>query len=106
MIKTMKPKLTVALHHYATTWSQNHNIAMQISQKGNLDLPHEYEQSFFRISQEALNNISKHSQANFVEIEIDFQNNFKLSIKDNGQGFEQDYPISRGIGLQVMKERM
>jgi len=99
-------QFTVALHHYASTWSQNHNIAVQINQKGDLKLPFEFEQSFFRISQEALSNVLKHSHANFVEIEIDFRNNYKLSIKDNGRGFGSDYLQGNGIGLQVMKERI
>ena len=99
-------QFTAALHHYASTWSQNHNIAVQINQKGSRKLPFEYEQSFFRISQEALNNVLKHSSANFVEIDIDFQNAFNLKIKDNGKGFDQNNIKAEGLGLKIMKERI
>ncbi|WP_352418840.1 sensor histidine kinase [Proteiniborus sp.] len=64
----------------------------------------------FRIIQEALNNISKHSKAKDVLIKIE-QNMDKLSIviKDNGIGFEMDKqnrnPRVSGFGLIGMKER-
>lgn len=64
----------------------------------------------FRIIQEALNNISKHSRARDVLIKIE-QTTDKLSIviKDNGIGFEMNNlkrnPEKNGFGLIGMKER-
>ncbi|UCH43139.1 MAG: sensor histidine kinase [Dehalococcoidales bacterium] len=65
----------------------------------------------FRIAQEALQNISKHSQATRVLINLDFgQDNVILSISDNGQGFNLveklgDYVYLGKLGLIGMQER-
>jgi signal transduction histidine kinase len=60
----------------------------------------------YRIVQEALTNISKHSQASLVNITCQFQNqDLELTIEDNGKGFEPEQNIS-GFGLQGMRERV
>ncbi len=61
----------------------------------------------YRISQEAFNNIAKHSQAKHVRLSLQKNcNTIELSIHDNGQGFELtiDTP-KKGLGLSSMKER-
>ncbi|MGZ6226447.1 MAG: PAS domain-containing sensor histidine kinase [Syntrophales bacterium] len=61
----------------------------------------------YRVSQEALNNIAKHSQANLVRLSLQKNSNtIELIIQDNGQGFELavDTP-KRGLGLSSMRER-
>jgi PAS domain S-box-containing protein len=76
------------------------------------DVPEPLKIIIFRISQEALNNIGKHSQANLVHFslkKID-GNKIELTITDNGTGFELDHvrsgvPFPRGLGLDGMKER-
>lgn len=61
----------------------------------------------FRIAQEALNNIAKHAEASQVFIDLSTtQECVALTIKDNGNGFEQRKKISRGIGLTNMRERV
>ncbi len=48
----------------------------------------EYELSIYRIIQETINNIIKHSEAKSAKIEIEKQNNqIKIEVKDNGKGF-------------------
>lgn len=52
-------------------------------------LPAELEVILYRIIQEALKNVVKHSQATKAVISIDFaENDIKLLIKDDGRGFE------------------
>jgi PAS domain S-box-containing protein len=65
----------------------------------------------YRILQEALNNVAKHSQASRVRVSLrPVKNKIELVIKDNGQGFDltevqaMDYQ-ERGIGLESIKER-
>ncbi len=61
--------------------------------------------AIYRVCQEALNNIAKHSQANLVGLSLQERNGrIELTIEDNGQGFEQDR-VRRGLGLSTMKER-
>jgi PAS domain S-box-containing protein len=65
----------------------------------------------YRILQEALNNVAKHSQADRVEVSLYLvDNEIELVVKDNGQGFdlaEVQTPESRrrGIGLESIRER-
>jgi signal transduction histidine kinase len=71
----------------------------------------ETELVLFRIAQEALNNIRKHSQATKVETKVEFGDGMiSITISDNGQGFKvPDRPghlVSMGkLGLTGMLER-
>ncbi len=61
---------------------------------------------FFRIVQEQLNNIIKHSKATKVMIKIYCGKGMaKLSILDNGIGFDSSKPVA-GIGLANMETRL
>ncbi|WP_204104681.1 MULTISPECIES: sensor histidine kinase [Spirulina sp. CCY15215] len=60
----------------------------------------------YRVVQEALTNITKHSQADRVELEISSSAiAIDLEIKDNGTGFEP-CENTTGFGLQGMQERV
>jgi PAS domain S-box-containing protein len=75
-------------------------------------LPSNIEITCFRVSQEALTNIIKHSQATDVEINLFYQDNdLHLRIKDNGVGFNFFSAIQKGLqgesmGLMGMQERV
>lgn len=67
----------------------------------------------FRITQESLTNIAKHSKASFVHINVQVRHNILLlSIQDNGIGFDFDFNRdaarrrSQSFGLQGMRERI
>jgi signal transduction histidine kinase len=65
----------------------------------------------YRLLQEALNNISKHSKAGLVNLTLQKKEGaIELIIQDHGQGFELDAVLSlksyeKGLGLSGMKER-
>jgi PAS domain S-box-containing protein len=64
----------------------------------------------FRITQEALNNIRKHSQATIAQIRLEFTSDkVRLMIKDNGIGFDMNQMAAPGasgrLGLLGMRER-
>jgi signal transduction histidine kinase len=65
----------------------------------------------FRVLQEAMNNIAKHSKADLVRLSLNKQDaNMELTIEDNGQGFDFKDVLSadgsgRGFGLASMRER-
>ena len=65
--------------------------------------------AFFRIAQEALNNIGKHSKATMVTVALSRKGKeIVLSVSDNGVGFKfggNRPPTGRGIGLGSMRER-
>jgi two-component system NarL family sensor kinase len=76
--------------------------------KGVKELPQAIEEVIWRIGQEALNNVKKHSKTEEVEIMIEIQSQqVSFIVSDNGCGFELG-PGNTGkwsIGLSSMKER-
>jgi PAS domain S-box-containing protein len=75
------------------------------------DVPAALKIVIFRILQEALNNIGKHSSAHRVKLSLTRQDrNLILMVEDNGTGFdleplESEKPTVGGLGLAGMKER-
>jgi two-component system nitrate/nitrite sensor histidine kinase NarX len=68
-------------------------------------LPEDVHIAFYRIAQECLNNIVKHSQAAEAHIYLSAQGEQTiLRIRDNGRGFSND-GNSSGIGMGTMRER-
>jgi two-component system sensor histidine kinase UhpB len=61
----------------------------------------------YRILQEALTNVARHSKATKVDVDLSVQNGeFKMIIKDNGIGIPEDrFADPKSIGLIGMKER-
>ena len=61
----------------------------------------------FRNFQEMINNTLKHSGAANIYISLAGKDNFKLSVKDDGKGFDLDEMIrsSKGSGLKNMMKR-
>jgi len=60
----------------------------------------------YRILQEAMNNIAKHSKANLVSISLTRKTDdrIELVIENNGIGFDME-SIKKGLGLGSMRER-
>ena len=75
------------------------------------DVPHDLKIVIFRILQEAMNNIAKHSQASSILLFLNRENGtLELSVKDNGIGFDYQEALSnvtntKGLGLLGMRER-
>ena len=65
----------------------------------------------YRVLQEGLNNVAKHSEADLVLLSLRKRNKrIEMAIEDNGLGFDLDEVLSvensrRGLGLASMKER-
>jgi PAS domain S-box-containing protein len=65
----------------------------------------------YRVVQEALNNIAKHSKADLIHLSLGKgEDKIQLVIQDNGQGFDLEEILSpdrsrRGLGLTSMRER-
>ena len=73
-----------------------------------LTLEKETEIAIYRIIQEILNNMIKHSKANQIDLQFSNNNrNFQLLIKDNGTGFDTSLiKNSQGIGWQNIYSRV
>jgi len=72
-----------------------------------LALSAETRHNLYLVCKEALNNAAKHAAASEVKIQMQsLPGGFRLTIADNGQGFELDAPRRRGSGLNNMQQRM
>jgi len=70
------------------------------------ELPVEEKEDFYRVAQEAANNISKHSRASRVGLTLDnTEDELKLEVSDNGIGFTPDSTFPGHLGLRSMRER-
>jgi len=86
-------------------------IEIQVKTDAVPPLPPETQLVLFRIVQEALNNVQRHSEASQASITVECQEaEIKVTISDNGKGFELPRQLSdfagRGkLGLTGMAER-
>jgi PAS domain S-box-containing protein len=70
------------------------------------NIPTEVALCLFRITQEALQNVKKHSRADAAEVRVEgLEQKIHLSISDRGTGFDQGAARQSGIGIQSMEER-
>ncbi|OGP93071.1 MAG: hypothetical protein A2156_09680 [Deltaproteobacteria bacterium RBG_16_48_10] len=105
--------LIPTLRWYIQNFSNRLNIYSNFETMGFEEkLSPQIETAFYRIVQEALNNIAKHAQANRVEISLMKRDSrIYASIQDNGKGFDLDkalHPESpeRGFGIVGIQERV
>ena len=104
--------LVPALEWLASNVSQGSGIEIEVKTRGNARrFSAEVELLLFRIVQEALSNVWKHSKATSAEVMVDFDDkNTRITIKDNGQGFDLptsvgDLPGAGKLGLAGIQER-
>ena len=92
-------------------------LSQNVSQRGlhvDLDwdltgfpLQDEARTAFFRISQEALNNVVRHAKARKVRMKLAFDGReLCLRVSDDGQGFKMGESLLDNLGLLGMKERI
>jgi signal transduction histidine kinase len=100
--------LDAALRSLAESFSQRTGIQVTYrSDIGGRRMRDDTETNLFRIAQEALTNVARHSQATSVSMVLELQNQeVTLSIRDNGQGFDPAAPRNApGLGLAGMETR-
>ncbi|MEW5957793.1 MAG: sensor histidine kinase [Chloroflexota bacterium] len=99
--------LTTALREYVSDWSRQNNIAAQVRVRGEQAMPFLLEQALFRVTQEALANIARHSRATAVEVYLAWEKDqVMLTVADNGRGFNPASTQGKGLGLRSMRERV
>jgi len=101
-----RKSLPEAVHEYVDEWSHQNKISMETNIDSSISLDQQSEQALFRVLQEALANVARHSKADKVTVELSSdKNTVTLSIADNGIGFDAKQ-IAKGIGLDSMQERL
>jgi len=97
--------LTESLTHESST-----KIDLQVKGREH-SLPPEFEIILFRIAQDALNNVVRHSGATAATVTLDFvTGNFSMTVEDNGRGFSvpeniSDFAAKGKLGLQRMEQQ-
>lgn len=102
--------MRAALANYLQDWSKRVGISAELHTSGLLDdrLSSEIETALYRIAQEALTNIAKHSRAGNVEVILERRSDHVLLIvEDDGVGFDAGDRNSapQGFGMLGMQER-
>jgi PAS domain S-box-containing protein len=94
----------------AFTGRTNIPVAVAVVGEGALQqqaaLPADVQVAFYRLCQEAFNNIAKHAGASQVSIQLEYHTGaVELHIRDDGQGFDPEHTPSGHYGLSMMRER-
>jgi ligand-binding sensor domain-containing protein/signal transduction histidine kinase len=98
--------LAPALRDYIYEWENRNDTAVQLVNHNDHRLSLEIEQALYRVTQEALANVARHSHARNVEISIGCTDKVvQLSLTDDGCGFEASAK-SYGMGLRSIRERV
>ena len=119
IVKDLRPSILDDLGILATiNWfcREFQKVYTSIRIKAEIDvqeniIPSSLKTVIYRILQEALNNVAKHSQADLVQLSLEHQGNrIIMRIQDTGVGFDVSKTISmtpsrRGFGLASMRER-
>jgi signal transduction histidine kinase len=103
--------LVVALKHYIVSWSAHFHIHAELYESG-IDpnrVTGEIQTALYRILQEALNNVVKHSEATHVQVILHgHTDSVSLIVEDDGRGFDTAEAFAYGakqLGLIGMRER-
>jgi signal transduction histidine kinase len=103
--------LTPAIRFLANRISQRAALPIRVISSINCRLPSEVEMGLYRIVQEALINVTRHSRARNVKIELRIKGEKILCIvQDDGVGFDPQASRSKngnkGLGLVGIQERL
>jgi signal transduction histidine kinase len=99
--------LASALREYVGRWSQGAEIPADLRVQGERETPLEVEQTLFRVAQEALANVARHSGAEHAEVDLIYTaSTVTLRVADDGRGFDPAPGPGGGFGLQSMRERL
>ena len=107
--------LVSAINWYVEGFSQRSGVKVTLElPKSTSRLPENIELALFRVLQESLTNVHRHSGCSSVTIHFEMDNELlRLSVKDNGRGIPQDqirrfseHGTGFGVGIVGMRERL
>jgi PAS domain S-box-containing protein len=102
----LKTRMSTLLQHLVDAAKGRRAIETQLQVEGEDGiLPQPVHVALYRIAQESINNVLKHSEATEVSIWLQMEpERAQLRIRDNGKGFALE-PVSDGLGLDNIRER-
>lgn len=97
-----------ALSRYCSNISNVSSIIIEYDSLGNISrFVESFELSVYRIIQELLNNILKHSKASHALVQVSQQNDIlTIAIEDNGIGLKKDSMDTDGMGIKSLRSRI
>lgn len=100
--------LDIALGRYCERVSNSRGLKIQYDSWGEIDrFTDSFELSVYRIVQELLNNVMKHSQATHGMVQLTQQDDLlSISIEDNGVGLGVGDDATDGMGLHSLQSRI
>ena len=97
--------LVTTLREHIFEWENRNDTVVQLITRNEQRLPLEVEQALYRITQEALANVARHSHARRVDLALVYNgDSVQLSVADDGCGF--DVNTKHGMGLRSIRERV
>jgi signal transduction histidine kinase len=97
--------LVTTLREHIFEWENRNDTIIQLVTRNDRRLPLEVEQALYRITQEALANVARHSQARRVDLSLVYNgDSVQLSVSDDGCGFDMN--TKHGMGLRSIRERV
>lgn len=99
--------LVPALRRYVADFSHKYGIPVEFQLVGHeTRLPLRVENCLYRVVQEALTNVARHSGARTASVVLDLRpQQASVLIEDDGQGFDPETIGSRSLGIVGMRER-
>lgn len=110
----VEAKLGDLLHQLAEASTGREGLPITVTVEGERRLPPDVHVALYRIAQEALNNVIKHSRASHADVSLrylasvhgeDSGGSVTLCIHDDGRGFDPGDVSADHLGLGIMRER-
>jgi signal transduction histidine kinase len=113
LIRALRPAaiedrgLVSVVTEYAGDWTERTGIKVDLRIQGERATKVEIEETLYRVLQEALANVARHSGSATAQIRLAWQENqICLSVWDEGRGFDPLSGVGKGLGLVSMRERV
>ena len=104
-VALMENGLAVTVREYIYEWAARNNIQTDIDIESPHRLDLKVEQAIYRVIQEALANIARHSCATRVQVSMLFwSDRLEVGVVDDGCGF--DTSSRPGVGIRSIRERV
>src|ERR1700745_1695410 len=100
--------VVAGIKSWCKEFSERQRMEIDFSNDVHSALPFEIGLSLFRVLQEALHNVMKHSGVKRIEVQIrEVSSGIHLIIRDSGKGFDVEAALQgKGLGLTTMRERV
>jgi signal transduction histidine kinase len=99
--------LVAALEKQAASVQARHAIPVRTDLCQEPEAPLAVKEAFYRVAQEALNNVVKHVQEGAVQVRLrSHEDSIVLEVADEGPGFDPRQTFPGHLGLRSMRERV